>query len=195
MMAHLDAYPERVRLFGRGFQAWGCSKFLFARPSDLLALGGIVGPFNKLDFFDTASKNYFRDDAPLSENYENFLIDWLTGNGLPHGKWHSVFRYQDETAAKFHAKALSILDEHSLSMRIRESGVRIVDYTYWHVNSEEIWKAFPPDELIQVRERNSYLYGTPLVEGVVHRQNPYVTMPMKTAVLAEEFGTPFTGER
>ncbi len=194
MMAHLDAYPERVRLFGRGFQTWGCSKFLFARPSDLLALGSIVGPFDKTNFFDTEGKTPFRDDAPLSKNYANYLTDWLTGKGLPHGKWHSVFRYQDETVAKFQSKALSIIDEHSFSMRIRESGIRIVDFTYWHANSKEISKVFPPEELIQVRERNNYLFGAPLVEGEVARQNPYFTMSKKMTTLVDGFETTFTGE-
>jgi len=193
MLAHVDAYPERVRLCGRGFQTWGCSKFLFARPQDLLALDGIAGPFGAEDFFPAHGDAPFREGAPLSDNYARFLLGWLTGDGLPHGKWHSVFAYSDENVAKFRAKALSILDEHSLSMRIRESGVRIVDYTWWHANRARIRELSPPDELIQIQERNCYLFGASIVDGSPVRQLPLPAKPGISTLLAEEGVAPFSG--
>ena len=188
MLAHVDAYPEPARLLGRGFQTWGCSKFLFARPTDLLALGGLAGPFSDADFFPEEGGDPFRADAPLSANYSRFLLDWLTGDGLPHGKWHSVFRYSAENIAKFRAKALSILDEHSLSMRIRESGVQIVDYTWWHANKHQVWNIQPPDELVQVQERNRFLFGNPIVEGQVQAQKPFDPRPELEALLVSDRG-------
>jgi len=193
MLAHVDAYPERVRLCGRGFQTWGCSKFLFARPQDLLELGSITGPFDAEDFFTAHGDAPFREGAPLSDNYARFLLGWLTGDGLPHGKWHSVFAYSDENVAKFRAKALSILDEHSLSMRIRESGVRIVDYTWWHANRARIRELSPPDELIQIQERNCYLFGASIVDGSPVRQLPLPAKPGISTLLAEEGVAPFSG--
>jgi glycosyltransferase involved in cell wall biosynthesis len=169
LLAHVDAYPEPVRLFGRCFQTWACSKFLLARPADILALGGLTGPFSGADFFAEGSEP-FRHKAPLSTNYKHFLLDWLTGDGLPDGKWHSVFRYSAQDIAKFRFKALRILDEHSLSMRIRESGVRIVDYTWWHANQHQVWDTALPDELLQVQERNRYLFGYPIVKGSSMRE-------------------------
>ena len=188
MLAHVDAYPEPVRLLGRRFQTWGCSKFLFARPTDLLALGGLAGPFSGTDFFSEGGDDPFRADAPLSANYSRFLLDWLTGDGLPHGKWHSVFRYSAENIAKFQAKALSILDEHSLSMRIRESGVQIVDYTWWHANKNHVWNIQPPDELVQVQVRNRFLFGNPIVEGQVQAQKPFDPRPELERLLMSELG-------
>ncbi|WP_168225001.1 glycosyltransferase [Azoarcus sp. DD4] len=193
MLAHVDAYPERVRLYGRSFQTWGCSKFLFARPADILALGSLVGPFDEPDFFPAGRTEPFNADAPLSENYARFLLDWLTGSGLPHGQWHSVFRYADENVQKFRAKALSILDEHNLSLRIRESGVRIVDYTWWHANRHRIGDLVPPDELIQVQERNRYLFGSPIVEGQALRQAPFPQKAGIAALLEDEDDELFTG--
>jgi glycosyltransferase involved in cell wall biosynthesis len=188
MLAHVDAYPEPARLLGRSFQTWGCSKFLFARPADLLALGTLTGPFAGTDFFPEDGGDPFRADAPLSANYSRFLLDWLTGDGLPHGKWHSVFRYSAENIAKFRAKALSILDEHSLSMRIRESGVQIVDYTWWHANKHQVWNVQPPDELVQVQERNRFLFGNPIVEGQVQAQKPFDSRPELDAILVSDTG-------
>jgi glycosyltransferase involved in cell wall biosynthesis len=180
VLAHIDAYPERVRLFGRGFQTWGCSKFLFMRPVDLKMLGGVAAPFSSEEIFSFDGKNPFCNNAPLSENYIGFLQDWITGDGLPHGKWHSVFNYQKDTVSRFNAKALAILDEHSLSMRIRESGARIVDFTYWYANQNKIWDMPLPDELSQVRNRNSYLFGESIVCGEVPDSEP---LDSKSAVI------------
>ncbi len=185
MLAHIDAFPERVRLFGRSFQTWGCSKFLFARPTDVIALGCLVAPFMEDDFFPDNNSAPFRIDAPLSKNYADYLINWLTGDGLPHGKWHSVFRYSDENTAKFRSKALSILDEHNLSMRIREAGIQLVDYTWWHANREHLADRIPPDELTQVKERNQYLFGSHIVDGKALSQLPYPAKPHIAALLAE----------
>ncbi|ACZ75556.1 MAG: glycosyltransferase family 4 protein [Dickeya sp.] len=196
MLAHIDAYPERVHLLGRGFQTWGCSKFLFARPVDLAALGSLVGPFSGDDFFPSDNSTPFRTEAPLSQNYADFLLNWLTGDGLPHGKWHSVFRYTDNNIAKFRAKALSILDEHNLSMRIRESGVRIVDYTWWHAKQDHLEELIPPDELTQVKERNQYLFGTHIVNGESPQQLPLPARPRIAALLEGNSvgGSLFSGE-
>ena len=188
MLAHVDAYPEPARLLGRRFQTWGCSKFLFVRPADLLALGALTGPFSGADFFPEEGGSPFRADAPLSANYSRFLLDWLAGDGLPHGKWHSVFPYSTENVAKFRAKALSILDEHSLSMRIRESGVQIVDYTWWHANKHQVWNIQPPDELVQVQERNRFLFGNPIVEGQVQTQKPFDCRPELERLLMSDLG-------
>jgi hypothetical protein len=193
VLAHIDAYPERVRLFGRGFQTWGCSKFLFIRPSDLMMLGSIAAPFSSENIFSIDGETPFCSDAPLSQNYIGFLQDWITGDGLPHGKWHSVFNYQEKTVGRFNAKALAILDEHSLSMRIREAGVRIVDFTYWYANQNKIWYAPLPDELRQVKNRNSYLFGEPIVSGEVLVDEPLDSKNAITELTKKDASKLFSG--
>lgn len=163
VLAHIDAYPDAVRQFGRSFQTWGCSKFLIAVPERIRRIGSFVGRFGPEAVFAPSSDRPFRDDAPLSPNYQSYLLDWLTGDGLPHGKWHSVFEMSPQNVARFHAKAISILDEHALSMRLRETGARIVDYTWLHSRGLEQHVDGIPDEVQQVQERNRYLFDNPIV--------------------------------
>jgi len=197
MLAHVDAYPEKVKLYGRSFQTWACSKFLFSRPENIFGLGMLVGPFSESDLFSADASACFLPDAPLSVNYQSYLVDWLTGDGLPHGKWHSTFEYSKETSGKFRSKALSILDEHNLSMRIRESGVQIVDFTWWHANRRALaseGKVIPP-EIIQVQERNLFLFGNAIVNGAPPEEvcgQPNVAI--EKLLTKSDAAAPFDGE-
>lgn len=164
VLAHVDAYPAPARLLGRTFQTWGCSKFLIAQPRRIRALGSFTGELDFGDVFSADASTPFRADAPLSDNYRQYLVDWLTGGGLPHGQWHSVFEMGAANLARFHSKAMSILDEHGLSMRLRESGARIVDYTWLRSRDVCADARAIPDELTQVLERNRYLFNNPIVE-------------------------------
>ncbi|RQR58332.1 glycosyltransferase [Burkholderia sp. Bp9125] len=171
VLAHVDAYPAPARLLGRSFQTWGCSKFVMAVPERIRALGTFAADFPPDLFFTSSRTAPFRQDAPLSENYRQYLIDWLTGEGLPHGQWHSVFELSDANLQRFRAKAMSIIDEHSLSMRLRESGAQIVDYTWLHSRGLGRDGATIPDECTQVVERNLYLFGNPIVKPGVALAN------------------------
>lgn len=164
VLAHVDAYPAPARMLGRTFQTWGCSKFLLAHPRRIRALGSFTGQLGFDDVFSTDASTPFRDDAPLSANYREYLVDWLTGEGLPHGKWHSVFEMGAANLVRFQSKAMSILDEHGLSMRLRESGARIVDYTWLHSRGLSRDARTIPDELTQVVERNVFLFNNPIVQ-------------------------------
>jgi glycosyltransferase involved in cell wall biosynthesis len=163
-LAHVDAYPDAVRLFGRSFQTWGCSKFILATPERIRRMATFVGDFAVDDFFVPSASSPFRPDAPMSANYQQHLLDWLTSDGLPHGQWHSVFELSEQNLQRFHAKAMSIIDEHSLSMRLRETGTRIVDYTWLHSRSLLAAPAQIPDEVTQVEQRNLFLFNNPIIE-------------------------------
>ncbi|MCO1456910.1 glycosyltransferase [Burkholderia multivorans] len=171
VLAHVDAYPAPVRLLGRSFQTWGCSKFLITTPERIRALGTFTSGFSPDLFFTSSRTAPFRENAPLSENYRRYLVDWLTGEGLPHGQWHSVFELSDENLQRFRSKAMSIIDEHSLSMRLRESGAQVVDYTWLHSRGLNRDGATIPDECRQVVERNLYLFENPIVEPGIDLTN------------------------
>ncbi|WP_345813084.1 glycosyltransferase [Paraburkholderia sp. PREW-6R] len=164
-LAHVDAYPDAVRLFGRSFQTWGCSKFILAAPERIRRLATFVGDFSIDDFFAKSASMPFRPNAPLSQNYQQHLLNWLTGEGLPHGQWHSVFELSSANLQRFHAKAMSIIDEHSLSMRLRETGARIVDYTWLHSRGIAASASQIPDEVTQVKQRNLFLFSNPIIES------------------------------
>jgi glycosyltransferase involved in cell wall biosynthesis len=192
VMAHVDAYPDTVRMFGRTFQTWACSKFLLASPGTIRGLESFTGPFGARDFFADRPDGLFIENGPLSENYRKYLVDWLTGDGLPHGKWHSVFELTPENVERFHAKALSILDEHSFSMRLREIGAKIIDFTWWHANRLKGALPPPPEEIFQVIERNRFLFDAELVEARdVLRECPAKANPAIDRILRREGNAPF----
>ena len=73
----------------------------------------------------------FRDDAPLSAGYQRLIIDWLTGGDIGQGAtWHSAMALDARRLAYFEQKALTILNEHLLAIRLRASGCRLVDVTW-----------------------------------------------------------------
>ena len=73
----------------------------------------------------------FRSDAPLSQNYRDYIRSWLTGDGTGQGVvWHSRFDLADETLDLFRTKALAIVNEHMITVRLRELGYPVVDVTW-----------------------------------------------------------------
>uniref|UniRef100_E6VN05 Glycosyl transferase group 1 n=1 Tax=Rhodopseudomonas palustris (strain DX-1) TaxID=652103 RepID=E6VN05_RHOPX len=177
VLGHVDSYPDSVRAFGRSFQTWACSKFLFVVPSRIRGLGSFVAPFDIDDVFSGVSSRPFLADAPLSENYRRHLLEWVTGEGLPHGKWHSSFALNDASLSRFISKATSILDEHILSLRLREADASIVDFTWLHAHQKTA-RGTVPDEICQVRERNVFLFNDPIIESNIE----YTDYPTATSV-------------
>lgn len=167
VLSHIDAYPDAVRLFGRSFQTWGCSKFLICSPKRIRRLDSFVASFSVDDFFASSAESPFKIDAPLSNNYKGHLKSWLTGDGLPHGQWHSVFELSETSLEKFQAKAMSIIDEHTLSIRLRETGSKLVDYTWLHAHGLDLAPPNIPDEVTQVLERNIFLFGNGIITPAV----------------------------
>jgi hypothetical protein len=82
-------------------------------------------------FFSGDPRSPFRADAPLSENYRRYIYDWLTGEGTGQGvTWHSRFELDDRSLRHFEAKAVAILNEQLLAIRLRRQGCELVDATW-----------------------------------------------------------------
>lgn len=130
-VGHIDCYNEPVELLGCNTQSWLRTSFLFVPPAELATLGSLVGVHDGAAFFSGDPEHPFRTDAPLSERYCGYIIDWLTGPGTGQGTtWHSRFELSAETLAFFEAKALAILNEHLLAIRLRRQGCALVDATW-----------------------------------------------------------------
>jgi hypothetical protein len=72
----------------------------------------------------------FREDAPLSTNYQRLIIDWLTAQDTGRGvTWHSGIAL-DADRLVLEQKALTILNEHLLSARFRAAGCRLIAVTW-----------------------------------------------------------------
>jgi hypothetical protein len=67
--------------------------------------------------------------APLSANYQKYILTYLTRGGAGEG-WHSRFDLTMDTLAHFEAKAAAILNEHMLTIRLRAQGCPIIDATW-----------------------------------------------------------------
>jgi hypothetical protein len=64
----------------------------------------------------------FKENAPLSRNYQQWIIEWLTQH------WHSRFEISEQTWEVFRGKVLTILNEALLSAKFAESGYLIRSY-------------------------------------------------------------------
>lgn len=131
MLGHIDAYGEPVGFLGCTSQAWLRSSFLFAPPFVLRRLGPIVSLRDAGAWFSGNPAAPFCDDAPISQEMRNHIVNWLTGEGTGQGTvWHSRFDLTPETLGYFEAKAFAILNEHALSLRLQGQGTSLVDATW-----------------------------------------------------------------
>lgn len=131
VLGHIDFYNEPMSVFGIPSQAWLRSSFLFMRPRHLQALGSMVGVSGGAPIFSGDPLAPFREDAPISHSYRQFLVGWLTGAGTGQGPgWHSRFDLTYETLPFFESKARAILNEQMLTNRLLAIGTTIVDVTW-----------------------------------------------------------------
>ena len=144
-VGHIDYFNEPVLAFGRQSQAWLRSSFLFLPPAELKILGSLVSVKEHAALFTGDPMAPFRSDAPLSENYRCYLIDWLTGEGTGQGvQWHSRFTLSHDTLSLFQDKVVAILNEHLLSIRLRAQGCAMVDATWLATRAKTLTPAGEP---------------------------------------------------
>jgi hypothetical protein len=130
-VGHIDYYNEPVSLFGCSLQAWVRSSCVFLSAPEVRRLGTLVSVADTEMLFSGDPRAPFLLGAPISANYQKYILDWLTGPGTGQGvEWHSRFCLTPETRAYFEAKAGAILNEQMLSYRLREQGCALVDATW-----------------------------------------------------------------
>jgi hypothetical protein len=131
-VGHIDYYDEPVTFADRSLRSWLRSSFVVLPPTELRLLGSLVGIAHPRRLFSGDPASPFRPDAPLSTNYRNYIVGWLTGHaGTGQGvEWHSRFELTPASLARFEAKATAILNEQLLSSRLRAQGCAPVDATW-----------------------------------------------------------------
>lgn len=131
VVGHVDYYNQPVSLLGRQSEYWLRSSFVFVPASELRILGSLVSVGARGDLFSGDPRAPFASGAPISTQYQRYILDWLTGEGTGQGvTWHSRFELTRESLPMFEAKCLAILNEHGLTMRLRAQGCHIVD-AHW----------------------------------------------------------------
>jgi hypothetical protein len=130
-LGHIDCYNKPVDVLTYRSQHWMRSCFFFLPPAEVKALGTFVSLKDGTDLFSGSAAAPFRADAPLCERYRRYVTDWLAGADIGQGvEWHSSFDLTPATVPTFERKALSILNEHLLSIRLRALGCHLVDVTW-----------------------------------------------------------------
>jgi hypothetical protein len=135
-IGHIDCYNESVFLTNYCFQSWIRSCWIFLPAQALLALDSLVS-INVNDY-QICSNDFttpFLSDAPLSKNYREYILSWLTGSGTGQGvKWHSANTLTTENFEHFKKKVVAIFNEHLLSVRLQSLGFSLLDITWLSTN-------------------------------------------------------------
>jgi hypothetical protein len=131
VLGHIDHYNDEVLMLDNPFQCWIRSCFFFIKPADLLLLGKFVSITNGDHIYSQDFRAPFNRPSVLSDNYQAYLLNWLTSDGTGQGvQWHSKFDLSNETLGYFKAKSLNIQQEHMLSIRFRRAGINLIDATW-----------------------------------------------------------------
>ena len=130
-LGHIDCYNEPIQVQRFRSQHWMRTGFFFIPPTELAALRTAVSVTDPGVFVDAGCDEPFRPDAPLSPSYKRYLVDWLTGEDVGQGvAWHSRLSLGPGGVEGFRQKALAIINEHLLAIRLRAIGCRLVDVTW-----------------------------------------------------------------
>ena len=130
-LGHIDCYNEPVHVGRYASQHWVRSCFFFLPPSMVRALGTFVSEADGRRFFSGDPSAPFLVTAPISAQYQRYITDWLTGSDVGQGvTWHSRLALTPEGLSGFEQKALCILNEQMLGVRLRALGCPLVDVTW-----------------------------------------------------------------
>lgn len=130
-VGHIDCYNEAIGVLTHRSQHWLRTSFLLLPPRELMLLGSAVSARYRWPWFSGRPEAPFAASAPLSENYRRYIIDWLRGEDIGQGvRWHRTLSLDAGGLAEFERKALAILNEHLLGIRLRAAGCRTIDVTW-----------------------------------------------------------------
>jgi len=124
----INSYGKSVALAGSLLDVWCRTNFVLTSRVALAAIGSTVslGPAE----FDTRVPVEFPGEgwspAPwLGPEYAGIVLDWLTREG----NWYRAEPISEANWPAMRVKLLAIINEHLFSIRARENGVPLVDYT------------------------------------------------------------------
>ena len=153
-VGHIDCYNEPIEVVQFRAQHWIRSCFFVMPPTEVKALGSFVSLPSPAPFFSGRPDAPFRSGAPLSQTYQRYITEWLTGGDIGQGvEWHSSFALSESTLASFERKALSIMNEQLLFIRLRALGCSLIDVTWLstqlshHASADVPWKTAWTDQL------------------------------------------------
>lgn len=130
-VGHIDYYNAAVRLGPFTSRHWLRTACFVLPPSELALLGSMAGYSDRDALFSGDPAAPFRPDAPLCRTYQHYIAGWLRGSDIGQGvRWHSGFSLDRTNLLEFEQKALAIINEHLLAIRLRGQGCPLVDVTW-----------------------------------------------------------------
>jgi hypothetical protein len=127
VVGHIDYYNDLIPVFGKPFQAWLKSSFLFLVPDDVKTLGSLVSIADPAAVFTGDPAAPFRIEAPLPDNYKQHMLKTIAGSYI-----------SAETLPSFQNKVLQILNEQLLSVRLRAQGCAMLDGSWLSTRAESL---------------------------------------------------------
>lgn len=132
-LGHIEAYNEPVTFRSIRFQAWLRSSYMFIPPAEIEMLKDLVTVRRERGIFSDNPAEPFDPVGDVDSAYAHNLTSWLTGEGTGQGvQWHSRFDLDAAALPFFQAKARAIINEMSLSNRLKAQGCSLVDMTWLH---------------------------------------------------------------
>lgn len=128
VIGHIDYYNDVVAILGTPSQAWLRSAFLLLPTAELQTLGSLVSVRDEAVLFSGEPASPFREDAPLSANFQKYLLESLTRNGA----------LASEMLPKFQSKVMQLLNEHLLTARLRAQGCTMLDGSWLATRAESL---------------------------------------------------------
>ncbi len=163
-LGHIDCYNEPVHVGRYASQHWVRSCFFFLPPSMVRALGTFVSEADGSRFFSGDPSAPFLATASISAQYQRYITDWLTGSDVGQGvTWHSRLALTPEGLTSFEQKALCILNEQMLGVRLRALGCPLVDVTWLSTRTAAV-------------ASGAALWHTPWFEQLVGRDRDAITL-------------------
>jgi hypothetical protein len=130
---HIDYYPYPIKFNSYISRHWIRTSFWLLNTSELVRLGKLVSIRDSSGLFSQQDDWPFVKNGPLSIGYQALIHDWITSEqGTGQGtSWHSRLDLSIKSdRIRFEQKAMAIINEHLLSIRLRAQGTSVLDMTY-----------------------------------------------------------------
>lgn len=133
VFGYIDDFPKKARIGQLEYQSWIRTCLFFIPYTFLLKLGQLTVPLDRDIFFADSPQTFWSKSDVLSLTFKKYIGSWLFGWSDPE---FSEYKLQWKKCAEpnaanfnfFKTKALAIISEHSLTARLRELDIPIVDY-------------------------------------------------------------------